>query len=245
MRGRSALLIAAAAAGLFPEAASAHCPISYVVTGPGGLYWQLDLDGDLYDGALPGGTTSQLGPLTSWADTRRLGVTLGTVPISLLFTDGTRFALCPPVMLNLSGPPRCSEDFDAPGEVPHPLCIPYFTAVQTAPGVFSCSSTCQPGTFPAPQAYSPPPSTPPTLTAIFPSSATAAGAAVALSVSGSGFVAGAVVEWNGSPLSTAFFNGGSVVALVPGALLASPGAASVTVAIPGSASAPLTFTVSP
>src|SRR5579859_2238851 len=51
MRGRSALLIAAAAAGLFPEAASAHCPISYVVTGPGGLYWQLDLDGDLYDGA--------------------------------------------------------------------------------------------------------------------------------------------------------------------------------------------------
>ncbi|NNN06115.1 MAG: hypothetical protein HKL90_09475 [Elusimicrobia bacterium] len=96
-----------------------------------------------------------------------------------------------------------------------------------------------------PQAYVPPPSTPPTLTAISPSSAAAAGAAIALSVSGSGFVAGAVVQWNGSPLSTFFLNGGAIVALVPSALLASSGTAGVTVAIPGSVSMPLTFTVSP
>ena len=245
MKWRSGILIATAAAGFFSEAAFAHCPISYVVTGPGGRYWQIDLDGDLYDGMLPGGTPSQPGPLTSWADTRRLGVTAGLVPINLIVTDGTHYAVCPTVTMNLSGPPRCSEDYDAPGEVPYPLCIPYFTVVRTAPGVYSCSSTCQPGTFPAPQAYSPPPSAPATLSAITPSSATSAGAAIALSVSGSGFVGGAVVEWNGVPLSTFFINGGSIVALVPSAMLASPGTAVVTAAIPGSVSAPLTFTVSP
>ena len=236
---------AAAAAGFLPEAAFAHCPISYVVVGPGGLYWEVNLAGNHFDGMLPGGTTSQLGPLTSWADTRRIGATTGTAPISLTFTDGTNYAICPPVTLNLSGPPRCSEDNDAPGEVPHPLCIPYFTVVQTAPGVYSCNSTCQVGTFPPPQAYAQPASTPPALSALTPSSVKAAGAAIALSVSGSGFVGGAVVQWNGSPLSTYFFNGGSIVALVPSALLASPGTASVTVAIPGSVSAPRTFSITP
>ena len=242
------VLIAAAAAGFFPDAAFAHCPISYVITGPGGLDWQISLDGDLYDGMLPGGTTSQLGPVTSWTDTRRIGPTLGIAPLNLTVTDGTHYAVCPPVLLNLSGPPRCSEDYDAPGEVPHPTCVPYFTVVQTAPGVYSCSSTCQPlasGNYPAPQAYSPPSSTPPTLSAIAPSSVTASGASIALSVSGSGFVGDAVVEWNGSPLTTNFLSGGSIVALVPSALLASPGTASVGVAIPGSVSSPLTFTISP
>jgi hypothetical protein len=202
---RARKVLVSAAIFFLPQVSLAHCPISYVITGPGGLYWQINLDGDLYDGMLPGGTTNHLGPITSWADTRRLGVTLGTVPISLLFTDGTNFALCPPVPLNLTGPPRCSEDMN-PGAVPHPLCIPYFTVVQTAPGVYSCSSTCQVGTFPVTQNYSPPSSTPPTLSAITPSSATVAGAPIALSVSGSGFVADAIVEWNGSPLSTSFLN---------------------------------------
>ncbi len=193
---------------------------------------------------LPGGTPSQLGPITSWPDTRRLGVTVGTVPISLLFTDGTHFAVCPPVMLNLSGPPDCSEDMSGPDEVPHPLCIPYFTVVQTSPGVYSCSSTCQVGTFPVPQAYSPPPSTPPILSAIPPSSSTAASAAIALSVSGTGFMGGAIVNWNGFPLSTFLINNNSIAALVPSALLASPQTVSVTVAIPGSVSTPLAFTIS-
>ena len=221
MRWRSTLLIAAAAAGFFlPEAASAHCPVSYVVTGPGGLYWQISLAGWLYDGMLPGGTTSQLGAVTSWADMRRIGLTTGMGVVSLVVADGTNSALCPPVTLNLSGPPGCDEDFFGdPAYAPHPLCIPYFTVVRTAPGVYSCSSTCQVGTFPPPQAYSPPLSTPPTLSAILPRSA-AAGADIAL-------------------------DGGSVSALVPGALLTSPGTASVTVAIPGSASAPLTFTITP
>lgn len=240
-RWRAALSVAMV---FFADTAFAHCPVSYVVTGPGGLYWQVDLAGDLYDGMLPGGTPGQPGPLTSWADTRRLGLTTGLAPIDLIVTDGTRYAQCPTVMVNLSGPPRCSEDFDAPGEVPHPLCIPYFTVVRTAPDAYSCSSTCQAGTFPVPQAYSPPASPAPTLTALSPSSA-AAGAAVALSVSGAGFVPGAVVAWNGSPLATQFLDGGSLVALVPRPLLASPGTAGVTVAIPGSVSASRTFTVSP
>ena len=239
-----AALIAAAAAGFFPEAASAHCPISFVVTGPAGLYWQININGNHYDSMLPGGTTSQLGPVTSWADTYRIDQVTGLAPISLTFTDGTNFALCPTLTLNLDGPPQCSEDMEA-GAVPHPLCIPYFTVVQTAAGVYSCSSTCQVGTFPPPQSYFPPPSTPPALSAITPSSIKAGGAAIAVSVTGSGFVADSVIVWKGAPLSTSFINSGMIVALVPSALLASPGTSGVAVAIPGSVSAPLTFTVTP
>lgn len=245
MTPRALFSLALAAAGLLPEAAFAHCPVSYSVTGPGGAVWLINLAGNHYEGVLPGGTTAQFGPITTWSDTRRIGQTTGLAAIDLTVTDGTDFALCPTVTMNLSGPPGCDEDFPPPSYAPHPLCIPHFTVVRTAPGVFSCSSTCQTGTFPAPQAYTPPASAPPALTALVPSSAKAAGAAVALSVAGSGFVPGAVVDWNGTPLSTEFVNGGLIVALVPGSLLVTPGTADVKAEIPGGVSASLAFTVSP
>jgi hypothetical protein len=229
---------------LLSVSASAHCPVPFVITGPGGLAWQISIDGDLYDGMLPGGKPSALGAMTTWVDTRRLGPTTGVVPVNMTVTDGSRFARCPTVGLNLSGPPRCSEDYDAPGEVPQPVCVPYFTIVRTAPGVFSCASACQPGTAPA-AAFYPASSTPPSLSGLSPAARSASSAPLALTVSGSGFNGAAVVQWNGTPLATYFVGTGSLVALVPGSLLGSPGGASVTVAIPGSASSALSFTVTP
>ncbi len=224
--------------------AFAHCPVPFVITGPSGLAWQINIDGDLYDGMLPGGTPAALGAMTTWVDTRRLGPSTGVVPIGLTVTDGSHFARCPAVGLNLSGPPRCSEDYDAPGEVPRPVCVPYFTIVRTAPGVFSCASTCQPGTAPA-AAYYPAPATAPSLSGLSPAARSASTAPLALAVSGSGFNGGAIVYWNGAPLATYFVGTGSLVALVPGSLLSSPGAASVLVTIPGGTSGSQSFTVTP
>jgi hypothetical protein len=172
-----------AAASMVPIEAAAHCPVSYVLTGPGGIAWQINLGGVTSDGVLPGGTVNQLGPMTSWADTRREGQTLGLLNVAQVFTDGTHYAVCPALKINVSGPPQCSEDGE-PGAIGHPPCIAYFTVVQTAPGVFSCGSTCLPGPMPVAQNYSPPATTPATISSVFPSSGKAGSPALALSVTG-------------------------------------------------------------
>jgi hypothetical protein len=63
-------------------------------------------------------------------------------------------------------------------------------------------------------------------------------AAITLTVNGSGFVSGSVVEWNGSALSTTFVSKGQVQAVVPASSLASAGTAAITVSnpIPGGGS---------
>ena len=75
-----------------------------------------------------------------------------------------------------------------------------------------------------------------------------------LQVSGTGFLNGATVLWNGSALSTSYTNTLAVSALVPANLLASPGSASVTVVNPDNSvsnaatfviKAPLTITTPP
>jgi len=53
-----------------------------------------------------------------------------------------------------------------------------------------------------------------------------------LTVNGTGFVAGSVVNWNGSPLATTFVNASQVTAVVPAEDVAVAGTASVTVASP-------------
>jgi len=53
-----------------------------------------------------------------------------------------------------------------------------------------------------------------------------------LTVNGTGFVSGAVVNWNGSPLATQFVSGSQLTATVPAADIALPSTASVTVVGP-------------
>ena len=66
-----------------------------------------------------------------------------------------------------------------------------------------------------------------------PASAAPGGAGLQLTVNGTGFVAGAAVEWNGSPRATVFMNGSQLIATITAADLAAPATASVTVVNPG------------
>jgi YVTN family beta-propeller protein len=72
----------------------------------------------------------------------------------------------------------------------------------------------------------------PVLTTLSPSSATAGGAAFTLTVTGSGFVSGAIVQWNGMSLVTTFVSATQLTAVVPVGDLATAGMDSVTVLNP-------------
>jgi hypothetical protein len=68
-----------------------------------------------------------------------------------------------------------------------------------------------------------------------------------LTINGTGFVNGAVVKWNGTPLTTTFVSGSQLTATVPAANVANAGSASVTVTNPapgGGVSQALYFDVS-
>lgn len=73
----------------------------------------------------------------------------------------------------------------------------------------------------------------PTISSVSPSSITAGGAAFPLTVTGSGFVSGSVVQWNGSGVSTSYVNATQLTASITANLIASPGTANVTVLNPG------------
>jgi hypothetical protein len=69
----------------------------------------------------------------------------------------------------------------------------------------------------------------PALVSISPASATAGGSSFTLTASGGNFVAGSVVEWNGSPLSTTYVSGTVLTAVVPASDIASSGNANISV----------------
>ncbi|MGD0128585.1 MAG: IPT/TIG domain-containing protein [Terriglobia bacterium] len=81
------------------------------------------------------------------------------------------------------------------------------------------------------------------ITSLSPNTATAGGTAFTLSVNGAGFLSTAVVEWNGSALSTTFVSATQLTAMVAASLISTPGSASVTVVENGLASAAATFTI--
>jgi uncharacterized protein (TIGR03437 family) len=83
------------------------------------------------------------------------------------------------------------------------------------------------------------------ITAIAPSSTTAGGPAFTLTVTGTGFVSSATVQWNGSPLATTFGTSTQLSAAVPASLIAAAGSASVTVAAGGTVSKAINFTINP
>lgn len=85
------------------------------------------------------------------------------------------------------------------------------------------------------------------LSGLAPTSAPPGGPAFTLTVYGSGFVNGAVVNWNGSPLSTNFQGSPTqLTAAVPNYLIANSGTASVTVVNPGEVGTnAITFMVTP
>ncbi|HEX4004891.1 MAG TPA: IPT/TIG domain-containing protein [Acidobacteriaceae bacterium] len=88
----------------------------------------------------------------------------------------------------------------------------------------------------------------PTLSSVSPASATAGTAAFTITVSGTGFIASSVVNWNKAALTTSYVSGTSVTAEVPAADVATAGTANVTVVnpMPGGGTSPaVSFTISP
>ena len=82
-----------------------------------------------------------------------------------------------------------------------------------------------------------------TLTSLSPASAHAGGPAFALTVSGSNFDSGGVVQWKGKPLTTTFVSTSQLTASVPASLIAKPGTVKVTVKQEGVTSNALAFTI--
>ena len=83
------------------------------------------------------------------------------------------------------------------------------------------------------------------MTGISPSTALAGTAGFTLTVTGTGFLPGTTVNWNGAPLATTFVSSAQITAAVPAGLIAAAGTAAVTAATPapgGGVSAAKTFT---
>jgi len=71
----------------------------------------------------------------------------------------------------------------------------------------------------------------------------AGGVGFTLTVNGSGFASGAVVQWNDASLPTTFVNEQQLTAVVTTSLIASAGNVSVTVMVNDTASGPVMFTI--
>jgi len=86
----------------------------------------------------------------------------------------------------------------------------------------------------------------PSLISLVPPNATHGGKAFTLTVNGSKFVSGAVVEWNGASHAATFVNSGELTVKIPASDIATAGTAQVTVKNPapgGGTSNALTFTI--
>lgn len=86
----------------------------------------------------------------------------------------------------------------------------------------------------------------PVIISISPNSALAGGTAFTISVTGSAFINGSVIQWNGIPLSTVYVSNTQLTAAVPPANINAAGTASITVITPvagGGTSGALSFTI--
>jgi hypothetical protein len=84
---------------------------------------------------------------------------------------------------------------------------------------------------------------PPVITSISPSAATAGGPAFTLTVNGSGFGSGAVVRWNQTVLATSVISANQLTAPVLASLIATVGTVRITVSFGGITSNAVNFTV--
>jgi len=73
----------------------------------------------------------------------------------------------------------------------------------------------------------------PVVTQLVPASVAHGAAAFTLTINGSSFNSNAVVNWNGSALTTTFVTGNQLAAAVPAASIATAGTVQVTVTNPG------------
>ena len=85
----------------------------------------------------------------------------------------------------------------------------------------------------------------PTITSISPSFVAAGGPAFMLTVRGAGFVSGAAVQWNGSPMMTTLIDSSQLTAFAPAGAIAGPGVATIAVTLQGLISNMLSLIITP
>jgi len=83
----------------------------------------------------------------------------------------------------------------------------------------------------------------PTITSLIPASATAGGTGFTMIVNGTGFIGGAIVNWNGAALGTSYVGPNQLQAFVASNLIASPGTVAVTVTSGSVTTGPVNFTI--
>lgn len=83
----------------------------------------------------------------------------------------------------------------------------------------------------------------PTITSLIPSSATAGGTGFTVTVNGTGFASGAIVNWNGAALGTSYLTPNQLQAFVAANLIASPGTVAVTVTSGNVTTGTVNFTI--
>ena len=81
------------------------------------------------------------------------------------------------------------------------------------------------------------------IVSLSPSSRSAGSAGFTLAVSGTGFATGAVVQWNGQPLSTTLVSATQLTAAVTADRITTPGSAAITVVSQNVTSAPVAFPI--
>jgi hypothetical protein len=87
---------------------------------------------------------------------------------------------------------------------------------------------------------------PPRNDRINPSSATAGGQSLTVTIEGANFVTGTTAQWNGIPLSTRVVTSSQLAAIIPANLIAQPGAGNISVVAPNGARSPtIVFPVNP
>ena len=117
-------------------------------------------------------------------------------------------------------------------------------ALIAAPGAAKITAV-NPGSAASNELSLPITSTSSSLASLSPSSAAPGGAAFTLTLTGAAFTARSTAQWNGAPLVTTFVSATQLTAMVPAALIATVGTASVAVSGDGATSNALTFTIAP
>ncbi|MEO7902573.1 MAG: choice-of-anchor tandem repeat GloVer-containing protein [Capsulimonas sp.] len=122
--------------------------------------------------------------------------------------------------------------------------------VATVPAAFVAAPTTATitvtPTTPATTPISFPVTAAPVFTGMTPSTTTAGHADFTLTAIGTGFVVGAQITWNGTPLTTTYVSPTNLTATIPAALVMSAGTATLKVINPGVApTGPRTFTITP
>jgi hypothetical protein len=191
-------------------------PVTATSGGPFGSYTNANGIGPIAPLTVTGGSATAVYEVTSQSP---LVIEAYSIPIIAVAAAGTVGVSVSPMTATVSFAPLVNST-----AAPLPT-IPSFISLSTAANVLD-EVAC------------------PAISSLNPTSAPVDSPSFTLTVNGSGFVSGSTVEWNGTPLATAYTSAAKLTATVTAGLLTSAGTASVTVVNPiGPASGAASFSV--